>query len=79
MARTKAGKGLRSSGGKAMLLIELKNRILAVLNKLADRDTQQLAVEELERLSESLSSEGLSMFLCCLYETDAQQKSALRR
>ncbi|CAK9219623.1 unnamed protein product [Sphagnum troendelagicum] len=60
-------------------MMELKNRILAALNKLADRDTQQLAVEDLERLSESLSSEGLSMFLSCLYETDGQQKSAVRR
>ncbi len=82
MAQTRGGaggKGLRGSGGKAVLMIELKNRILAALNKLADRDTQQLAVEDLERLSESLSSEGLSMFLSCLYETDGQQKSAVRR
>jgi hypothetical protein len=62
MARTKGGKGLLSSGGKAMLLIELKNRILAGLNKLADRNTRHLAVEELEWRSESLSSKGLSMF-----------------
>jgi len=82
MAQTRGGgggKGLRGSGGKAVLMMELKNRILAALNKLADRDTQQLAVEDLERLSESLSSEGLSMFLSCLYETDGQQKSAVRR
>ncbi|CAK9220692.1 unnamed protein product [Sphagnum troendelagicum] len=82
MAQTRGGaggKGLRGSGGKAVLMMELKNRILAALNKLADLDTQQLAVEDLERLSESLSSEGLSMFLSCLYETDGQQKSAVRR
>jgi hypothetical protein len=82
MAQTRGGKGLRGSGGnKALLLIELKNRILSALNKLADRDTQQLAVEDLERLSESLSSEGLSMLLSCLYDFtgDAQQKSVVRR
>jgi hypothetical protein len=82
MAQTRGGKGLRGSGGnKALLLIELKNRILSALNKLADRDTQQLAVEDLERLSESLSSEGLSMLLSCLYDftADAQQKSVVRR
>jgi hypothetical protein len=82
MAQTRGGKGLRGSGGnKALLLIELKNRILSSLNKLADRDTQQLAVEDLERLSESLSSEGLSMLLSCLYDftADAQQKSVVRR
>jgi hypothetical protein len=61
------------------LLIELKHRILATLHKLSDRDTQQLAVEELERIAQNLSPEGVALFLACLYDTDAQQKSVVRR
>lgn len=82
-------RGSAEGGGKAAALdlVQLKNRILAALNKLADRDTQQLAVEELERLiadlsqqhQHQLSSSALSLFLSCLYETDAQQKTVVRR
>jgi hypothetical protein len=94
MAQTRGGKavlkrGSAEGGGKAVALdlVQLKNRILAALNKLADRDTQQLAVEELERLiadlsqqhQHQLSSSSLSLFLSCLYETDAQQKTVVRR
>lgn len=79
MAQARVAKGSRGSGGKAVLFIELKHRILAALHKLSDRDTQQLAVEELERIAQSLTPEGLSLFLACLYDTDAQQKSVVRR
>jgi hypothetical protein len=94
MAQTRGGKavlkrGSAEGGGKAasLDLVQLKNRILAALNKLADRDTQQLAVEELERLiadlsqqhQHQLSASSLSLFLSCLYETDAQQKTVVRR
>ncbi|BBN06799.1 hypothetical protein MPTK1_3g24000 [Marchantia polymorpha subsp. ruderalis] len=62
-----------------LLLIELKHRILGALHKLADRDTQQIAVDDLERIVLSLSPEGISLCLNCLYDTDAQQKSVVRR
>ncbi len=75
---TSASKG-NSNAPTQLLLIDLKHRILAALNKLADRDTQQLAVEELERIAESVSPESLSLLLTCLYDTDAQQKSVVRR
>lgn len=82
MAGGPARGGRRGTGatpGKAVLLIELKHRILAMLHKLSDRDTQQLAVEELERTAQTLSPEGIALFLACLYDTDAQQKSVVRR
>ncbi|CAM6010661.1 unnamed protein product [Sphagnum balticum] len=94
MAQTRGGKavlkrGSAEGGGKvaALDLVQLKNRILAALNKLADRDTQQLAVEDLECLiadlsqqhQHQLSSSSLSLFLSCLYEIDAQQKTVVRR
>ncbi|XP_024383375.1 microtubule-associated protein TORTIFOLIA1 isoform X1 [Physcomitrium patens] len=65
--------------GKGVLLLELKSRILATINKLSDRDTQQLAVEELERIAQNLTLDGISLFLACLHDTDAQQKSLVRR
>lgn len=81
MAQARVGAKVmgRLSGGKGVVLIELKNRILAALNKLSDRDTQQLAVEDLERLAQGLTPEGLALFLACLYDTDSQQKSVVRR
>lgn len=85
MAMAGAGRGVGGSGrragtpGKAVMLIELKHRILAMLHKLSDRDTQQLAVEELERTAQNLSPEGISLFLTCLYDTDPQLKSVVRR
>lgn len=59
--------------------MELKHRILAALSKLSDRDTQQLAVEDLEKIVESLSPEGISMCLSCIYDTDVQQKGIVKK
>eukprot|EP01018_Ginkgo_biloba_P026768 Gb_39526 [translate_table: standard] len=60
-------------------IFELKQRVILVLNKLADRDTYQIAVEELQRIAETLSPEGFGPFLSCIFETDSQQKSTVRR
>lgn len=62
-----------------LLLMDLKHRMLAALAKLSDRDTQQLAVDDLQKLVEVLSPEGLSMCLSCLYDTDTQQKSVVKK
>eukprot|EP00249_Psilotum_nudum_P002119 c15000_g1_i1 orf=1-822(-) len=81
MAQSRTGKTRSSKSGAStqLMLIELKQRIFSALNKLADRDTQHIAVEDLENIAESLSPEGISVFLSCLYETDPQQKSAVRK
>jgi len=79
MAMARGRKGAGQAVGKAAGLIELKHRILQTLHKLSDRDTQQLAVEELERIAQNLTPEGIALFLACLYDTDAQQKSVVRR
>nr|PNR28124.1 hypothetical protein PHYPA_028716 [Physcomitrium patens] len=65
--------------GKGVLFIELKNRILVSLHKLSDRDTEQLAMEELELIAHNLTPEGIALFLACLFDTDGQQKSVVRR
>jgi hypothetical protein len=81
--RSRSNVNHRTGGGGGatpqLVLIELKQRIIAALNKLSDRDTQHIAIEELERIAEGLSPEGISLCLSCLYETDLQQKSTVRK
>lgn len=69
------------SGGlpSHVILIELKNRILSALSKLAERDTHQIAQEELEKIVHGLSPEGVSMCLSCLYDKDGEQKAIVRK
>ena len=79
--RSRSNSSSKTGGGTTpqLLLIELKQRIITALNKLSDRDTQHIAIEELERIAESLTPEGISLCLSCLYETDSQQKSTVRK
>lgn len=69
------------SGGPTshFAVIELKQRILISLNKLADRDTQQIAMEDLEKIIQSLSPEAITACLNCFYDTDFQQKGIVRK
>ncbi|XP_077236831.1 ARM repeat superfamily protein [Tasmannia lanceolata] len=60
-------------------VFELKHRVVVVLNKLADRDTYQLGAEELEKIADGLTPEGIVPFLSCVVETDSEQKSAVRK
>ncbi|KAG0491322.1 hypothetical protein HPP92_004720 [Vanilla planifolia] len=58
---------------------ELKQRVVLSLNKLADRDTYQIGVAELEKTAENLTPEGIVPFLSCITDTDSEQKSAVRK
>lgn len=58
---------------------ELKQRVALALNKLADRDTYQLGVEELEKTVECLTPDGIAPFLSCILDTDTEKKSAVRK
>ncbi|KAG8373913.1 hypothetical protein BUALT_Bualt11G0074700 [Buddleja alternifolia] len=58
---------------------QLKQRVLLALNKLADRDTHQIGVEELEKTVECLTPDGFVPFLSCILDTDSEQKSAVRK
>ncbi|CAH9101818.1 unnamed protein product [Cuscuta europaea] len=60
-------------------VFELKHRVVIALNKLADRDTYQVAVEELEKIIECLPPNGIAPFLSCILDTDSEQKSAVRK
>ncbi|KAJ4962412.1 hypothetical protein NE237_022351 [Protea cynaroides] len=57
----------------------LKHRVVLALNKLADRDTYQIGVEELEKAAEGLTPEWVAPFLSCILDTEAEQKTAVRK
>ncbi|KAJ7541735.1 hypothetical protein O6H91_10G073900 [Diphasiastrum complanatum] len=59
--------------------MELKLSILTALNKLADRDTQQMATDDLQKIAETLPPEGVSVILNCLYDVASDQKMVVRR
>ncbi|XP_073025992.1 microtubule-associated protein TORTIFOLIA1-like isoform X3 [Primulina eburnea] len=62
-----------------LAMVELKQRILTCLSKLADRDTHQIAVEDLDKIINGLSSDGISMLLNCLYDASNDPKPAVKK
>ncbi|PIA32289.1 hypothetical protein AQUCO_04500115v1 [Aquilegia coerulea] len=70
---------LSSSLSSHFAMIELKQRILTSLSKLSDRDTHQIAVEDLEKIIQSLSSEGIPMLLNCLYDASNDPKPSVKK
>ncbi|XP_010245732.1 PREDICTED: microtubule-associated protein TORTIFOLIA1 [Nelumbo nucifera] len=68
-----------SRAGTQQAIFELKHRVVLALNKLADRDTYQIGVEELEKIAEGLTPEGIAPFLSCIIDTDSEQKSTVRK
>ncbi|KAL6191877.1 hypothetical protein ACLB2K_038266 [Fragaria x ananassa] len=61
------------------VVFELKHKVVIALNKLADRDTYQIGVEELEKIAEFLNPDGIAPFLSCILDTDSEQKSTVRK
>ncbi|CAJ1964517.1 unnamed protein product [Sphenostylis stenocarpa] len=60
-------------------MVELKQRILTSLSKLSDRDTHQIAVEDLEKTIAALSPDAIPMILNCLYDAATDPKPAVKR
>ncbi|XP_010477747.1 PREDICTED: microtubule-associated protein TORTIFOLIA1-like [Camelina sativa] len=58
---------------------DLKQRVIACLNKLADRDTLALASAELDSIAKSLTHDSFSPFLNCIHNTDSSVKSPVRK
>eukprot|EP01018_Ginkgo_biloba_P024354 Gb_16920 [translate_table: standard] len=82
MVQTRSGRpgiGKGSSGSSQQTIHELKQRVILCLNRLSDRDTYQIASEELESIADSLNPDGFGPFLSCVYDTDSQQKSTVRK
>ncbi|KAJ4827345.1 hypothetical protein Tsubulata_003301 [Turnera subulata] len=59
----------RSSLSTHLAMVELKQRIITSLAKLADRDTHQIALEDLHSIIQTLSPEALPMLLNSLYDS----------
>ncbi|GLT28642.1 hypothetical protein SLA2020_035580 [Shorea laevis] len=72
------GKG-PSKVNSQQVVFELKQKVNLALNKLADRDTYQIGVDELDKTAECLTSDKISPFLSCILDTDSEQKSAVRK
>ncbi|XP_051124869.1 microtubule-associated protein TORTIFOLIA1-like isoform X2 [Andrographis paniculata] len=68
-----------SSLSSHLAMVELKQRILNSLSKLADRDTHQIAVEDLEKTIHSISNDGISMLLNCLCDAVNDPKPAVKK
>lgn len=60
-------------------MVELKQRVLTSLSKLADRGTYQIAVEDLEKIIHSLSPESIPMILNCLYDASNDPKAGVKK
>lgn len=65
------------SKGKAAF--ELKHKLVQALNKIADRDTYQIGLSELHTTIDALAPDMVGPFLSCVIDTDADQKSAVRK
>ncbi|PON36271.1 Coatomer beta subunit [Parasponia andersonii] len=62
-----------------VVVFQLKHKVVVALNKIADRDTYQLGVDELNKTAQSLPPDAIPSFLSCILDTDSDQKSAVRK
>ncbi|KAL8242871.1 hypothetical protein R6Q59_013173 [Mikania micrantha] len=72
-------KGVSTRVNNQHVIFELKQRVVLALNKVSDRDTYEIGVEELGRIIENLTPDGISPFLSCILDTDSEQKVAVRK
>lgn len=80
--QTRSGRSTTSIGkqvSQQQATHRLRQRVIAAINKLSDRDTYTIASGELEIVARSLNSDDFGPFLSCLYDTDSQQKSTVRK
>lgn len=68
-----------SSLSSHLAMVESKQKILTSLSKLADRDTHQIAIEDLEKTIQTISPESLPMLLNCLYDSLNDPKPAVKK
>ncbi|XP_010545212.1 PREDICTED: microtubule-associated protein TORTIFOLIA1 isoform X1 [Tarenaya hassleriana] len=78
-AAARSSSSASASLSSHLAMVELKQKILTSLSKLADRDTHQIAVEDLEKTIQSLSPETLPMLLNCLYDSCSDPKPAVKK
>ncbi|KAK4781617.1 hypothetical protein SAY86_015719 [Trapa natans] len=68
-----------SSVSSHLAMVELKQKILTSLSKLADRDTYQIAVSDLESTIQTISHDAIPMLLNCLFESSNDPKPAVKK
>ncbi|KAK8300764.1 hypothetical protein V6Z11_D05G411400 [Gossypium hirsutum] len=68
-----------SSLSSHLAMVEFKQSILTLLSKLSDRDTYQIAVEDLEKIIQSLAPESLPILLNCLFDSSNDPKPAVKK
>ncbi|XP_021863001.1 microtubule-associated protein TORTIFOLIA1 isoform X2 [Spinacia oleracea] len=64
-----------SSLSSHLAMVELKQKILISLSKLSDRDTHQIAIEELETTIQTLQNDAVPMLLNCLFDSSSSDQS----
>ncbi|XP_073005875.1 microtubule-associated protein TORTIFOLIA1 [Typha latifolia] len=62
-ASSSSSSATSSSLSSHLAMVELKSRVLAALSKLSDRDTQQIAIDDLEKIIRTLPADGVPMLL----------------
>ncbi|KAI3986653.1 hypothetical protein MKX01_014191 [Papaver californicum] len=62
-----------------LAMVDLKQKILNSISKLSDRDTHQIAIEDLEKIIQTLTSDGISVFLNCLYDSTNDPKPTVKK
>ncbi|XP_042374930.1 TORTIFOLIA1-like protein 1 isoform X3 [Zingiber officinale] len=67
-----------SSLSSHLAMVELNSRVLAVLSKLSDRDTHQIAVDELEKIIRTLPDTGVPILLHALIHDPAVPSPGLQ-
>jgi len=67
-----------SSLSSHLAMVELKQKILTSLSKLSDRDTHQIALEDLEKTILTLTPDAIPMILNCLYDAVSDPKPSIK-
>ncbi|KAF9672971.1 hypothetical protein SADUNF_Sadunf11G0099800 [Salix dunnii] len=65
-----------SSLSTHLAMVELKQRIITSLSKLADRDTHQIALEELHTITQTISPDALPLLLNSLYDSLSESSNS---
>ncbi|KAL5079905.1 hypothetical protein RYX36_008326 [Vicia faba] len=64
---------------QAMSNLDMKQRVLTALNKVGDRDTHQIGINQLHAILTSLTPQSISPFLSCILDVQSEQKTPIRK
>ncbi|XP_058727244.1 TORTIFOLIA1-like protein 2 [Vicia villosa] len=67
------------SQAKGMSNFDMKQRVLTALNKVGDRDTHQIGINQLHAVLNSLTPQSISPFLSCILDIHSEQKTSIRK